>query len=129
MLLALVGFLTNMLSAPSSQFMNKYLVDVQGFSNSFIVVFRFATTALPDHPLLSAAHTLTAGIGLAIAIGAPLLAAAVVLEIAFALVARAASPAQVQALLAPIRALALLAIVAVVLERVAGVVALAVRGS
>lgn len=84
---------------------------------------------LPEHPLLLAAHDIVAGVGLAIAIGGPLLAAAVVLEIAFALVARAASPAQVHALLAPLRALGLLAIVAVVMERLAALVATAVRSS
>ncbi len=91
------------------------------------VAASLATTTLGEHPLLAASHTLVAGIGLAVAIGAPLLAAAVVLEIAFALVARAASPAQVHALLAPLRALGLLAILAVVLERLADVIALAVR--
>ncbi|MDF2697371.1 MAG: Flagellar biosynthesis protein FliR [Labilithrix sp.] len=85
------------------------------------------TTTLGEHPLLAASHALVAGIGLAVAIGAPLLAAAVVLEIAFALVARAASPSQVHALLAPLRALGLLAITAIVLERIADLVALAVR--
>lgn len=87
-----------------------------------------ATTTLGEHPLLAASHALVAGIGLAVAIGAPLLAAAVVLEIAFALIARAASPSQVHALLAPLRALGLLAIVAIVIERLADVIAIAVRG-
>jgi type III secretory pathway component EscT len=82
---------------------------------------------LPGHPLLAAAHDIVAGVGLAIALGGPLLAATVVLELAFALVARAASPAQVHALLAPIRALGLLAIVALVLERLATLVATAAR--
>lgn len=82
---------------------------------------------LPGHPLLLAAHDIVAGVGLAIAIGGPLLAAAVVLELAFALVARAASPAQVHALLAPLRALGLLAIVAIVLERLATLVATAAQ--
>lgn len=91
------------------------------------VAASLATTTLGEHPLLAASHALVAGIGLAVAIGAPLLAAAVVLEIAFALVARAASPSQVHALLAPLRALGLLAIVAIVLERLADVIALAVR--
>lgn len=88
-----------------------------------------ARGAIGEHPLLAISDALVAGVGLAVAIGAPLLAAAVVLEIAFALVARAASPAQIHALLAPLRALGLLAIVAVVLERVAGVIAIAVRAS
>src|SRR4051794_8118275 len=82
---------------------------------------------MPGHPLLLAAHDIVAGVGLAISLGGPLLAAAVVLELAFALIARAASPAQVHALLAPIRALGLLAIVAVVLERLATLVATAAR--
>jgi type III secretory pathway component EscT len=93
------------------------------------VATSLATTTLGEHPLLAASHALVAGIGLAVAIGAPLLAAAVVLEIAFALIARAASPSQVHALLAPVRALGLLAIVAIVLERLADVIALAVRAS
>ena len=46
-LLAIVAFLTSMFSAPSSQFMNKYLTDVRGFSNTGIAVFRAVTTALP----------------------------------------------------------------------------------
>lgn len=88
-----------------------------------------AVATLPSHPLLGAARTLVAGIGLAVAIGAPLLAAAVVLEIAFALIARSAAPSQVHALLAPLRALGLLAIMAIVLDRIAELVALAVRAS
>jgi type III secretory pathway component EscT len=92
------------------------------------VASALATTALPEHPLLAAAHSVSGGIGLALALAAPLLAAAVVLEVAFALVARAASPAQIHALLAPLRALGLLAVVAIVLDRLAAVLALAVRG-
>jgi type III secretory pathway component EscT len=86
-----------------------------------------AAYTLPQGPLVRAAHDIVAGVGLAIALSGPLLAAAVVLELAFALVARAASPAQVHALLAPLRALGLLAIVAVVLERLAALVATAAR--
>jgi hypothetical protein len=60
-------------------------------------------------------------------VGAPLLAAALVLEVAAALVARAAAPAQIHALLAPLRALGVLAVMAVVLDRIAAVIAIAVR--
>jgi type III secretory pathway component EscT len=88
-----------------------------------------ATGDMPAHPLLLAAHDIVAGVGLAVALGGPLLAAAVVLELAFALVARAATPAQVHALLAPLRALGLLAVVAIVMERLATLVATAVRAS
>jgi flagellar biosynthetic protein FliR len=82
---------------------------------------------LAAHPLEAAASDIVAGIALAVALGGPLLAAAVVIEVAGALIARAASPAQVHALLAPLRALGTLAVMAVVLERLAGVLARAVR--
>jgi type III secretory pathway component EscT len=81
------------------------------------------------HPLLAAAHDLIAGISLAVALGGPLLAAGVVVDLAAALVARAASPAQVHALLAPLRALGMLAIMGVVLDRLAGVLAHAVQSA
>jgi flagellar biosynthetic protein FliR len=71
------------------------------------------------HPVLAAAEDLASGIGVAVAIGGPLLAAAVVVEVAAAIVARAAAPAQVHALLAPLRALGTLAVMAVVLDRLA----------
>ena len=73
--------------------------------------------------------TCVGGIALAVALGGPLLAAAVVIEVAAALVARAASPAQVHALLAPLRALGTLAVMAVVLERVATALAWAVESA
>jgi type III secretory pathway component EscT len=91
------------------------------------VVQALARAPVGAHPLLAAADDLVAGIGLAVALGGPLLAAAVVIELAAALVARAASPAQVHALLAPLRAIASLAVMAVVLERIAGALALAVK--
>jgi MFS family permease len=47
LLLAAVGFLTNVFNAPSSQLMNKYLSDVRDYSNSGIAIFRAVTTALP----------------------------------------------------------------------------------
>ena len=89
-------------------------------------------TALALHPvgkdpLVAAAQDVVGGIALAVALGGPLLAAAVVVEIAAALVARAASPAQVHALLAPLRAMATLAVLAVVFERIATLLARAVR--
>ncbi|GIU87627.1 MAG: hypothetical protein KatS3mg009_2142 [Acidimicrobiia bacterium] len=47
LLLAIVGFLTNLFNAPSSQLMNKYLQDERGFSSSGVALFRGVTTALP----------------------------------------------------------------------------------
>src|ERR1019366_4267494 len=81
------------------------------------VVTALATRQSEVHPLLAAAGDLANGITLAVALGGPLLAAAVVVEIAGAIVARAASPAQVQALVAPLRALGTLAVTAVVFNR------------
>ncbi|HEY8087539.1 MAG TPA: flagellar biosynthetic protein FliR [Polyangiaceae bacterium] len=93
------------------------------------VVRALALAPLPVHPLLAAADDIVGGIALAVALGGPLLAAAVVIEVAAALVARAAAPAQVHALLAPLRALGTLAVMAVVLERVATALARAVEAT
>jgi type III secretory pathway component EscT len=89
------------------------------------VVEALASHPLAAHPLTAAADDLVAGIALAVALGGPLLAAAVVIEIAAALIARAASPAQVHALLAPLRAIGTLAVMALVLERLAAALAIA----
>ena len=93
------------------------------------VVGALALRAAVDHPLLAAAEDLVGGITLAVALGGPLLAAAVVIEVAGALVARAASPAQVHTLIAPLRALATLAVTGVVFERLASALARAVQAA
>lgn len=93
------------------------------------VVLALAEKPIEHQPVIAVAHNLVAGIGLAIAIGAPLLAAAVVIEITGALIARSASPAQVHMVIAPLRALALLAIVALVLDRMAAFLAVAIQSS
>jgi type III secretory pathway component EscT len=93
------------------------------------IALALATAPIPEHPVITAALHVASGIAVAVAIGAPLLAAAMVLEIAGALVARASSPAQIHAIVSPLRALALLAILGVVFDRIAGLLALAVRGS
>ncbi len=90
-------------------------------------VTALAFDAPPAQPALAVASNLVSGITLAMALAAPLLAASIVVEITAALVARAAAPAQVHALLAPLRAIATLALFAIVFERVAGVLARAVR--
>ncbi len=46
-LLGVVAFLTSAFSAPSSQFMNQYLIDVHRFTNTDIAVFRAITTGVP----------------------------------------------------------------------------------
>jgi type III secretory pathway component EscT len=69
------------------------------------------------NPVLRASEDLTSGISIAVALGAPLLAASVVVEVAGALIARAATPAQLHLLLAPLRALTLLGVLALVLTK------------
>jgi flagellar biosynthesis protein FliR len=88
-----------------------------------------ASRPIAAHPVLAAANDLVGGVSLAVALAGPILAAAVIVEIAAALIARAASPAQVHALLAPIRALGILAVFAVLFERLAGTLATAVVGA
>jgi type III secretory pathway component EscT len=80
-------------------------------------------------PLLRSAVNLANGVELAVAIAAPVLAASIVVEVASALVARAASPAFVQPLLAPLRSLAILGVAALVLERMVELLALLVSRS
>jgi type III secretory pathway component EscT len=74
-----------------------------------------------------AASDIAAGIGIAVAMAAPLLAASIVLEIAGALVARAASPAHLHTFLAPIRSLALLLLTALLLNRMAAFLAAVIQ--
>ncbi len=69
---------------------------------------------------LRVALELREGVTLAVAIAAPLVAASVVVEVALALLARAASPTQLQALTSQVRSVALLALVALLFERLAG---------
>lgn len=70
-------------------------------------------------PLTRAAHDLAGGISIAIALATPLIAASLIVEVAGALVARAASPAQLHSWLAPLRGLALLAMAALFFDRIA----------
>ncbi|HKQ71731.1 MAG TPA: flagellar biosynthetic protein FliR [Polyangiaceae bacterium] len=70
------------------------------------------------------ASDIARGVGVAVSLAAPLLAASVIVEVAGALVVRAASPAHLQIVLAPIRSLALLALAAILLQRIAGFFAL-----
>lgn len=64
------------------------------------------------------ARVFSDGIGLSIALAAPVLAASLIIEISAALVARAAAPAHVDALLAPLKAITFLVVVALGLSRV-----------
>jgi type III secretory pathway component EscT len=93
------------------------------------IVAALATRPFPTDAVRAAAADLVAGIALAVSLGGPLLGAAVILEIALALVARAASPAQVQALVAPLRSLGILVVTAIVLERFAALLGRSVVAS
>jgi type III secretion protein T len=89
-----------------------------------------AAVARPEtasSPVLLAAHDLVAGISLAVALGAPVLVASIVVEVGSALIARTASPAQIQTVLAPLRALVVLVVLAVSIDRIAAGLALAIR--
>jgi type III secretory pathway component EscT len=70
------------------------------------------------------ANALAASVELAFALAAPLAVASVLLEVASALIARAASPAFIGPVLAPLKSLLLLGTLALVLERIAELVAL-----
>jgi len=74
-------------------------------------------------------RALAASVDLALAIAAPLAVACVLLEAASALIARAASPAFVAPVLAPVKSIALLAVLALVLERLAELLVLLARAA
>ena len=62
--------------------------------------------------------TLSSGIGVAVAVATPLVMVTIVVEVANALLARAASPAFLLPTLAPLRSLAVLGATALVLDRI-----------
>ncbi len=78
-------------------------------------------------PVVLAAHDLTAGIALAVALGAPVLVASIVIEVGAGLLARTTSPAPTSAIAPPLRALVLLLVVAVGVDRIAEGLARAMR--
>lgn len=73
----------------------------------------------PSHPAnlpLAAVSDLVASVEIALSLAAPLIALVIVVEVAGALMARAASPAHIVVLLAPLRALAVLVGLALALD-------------
>ncbi|MBN1606938.1 MAG: flagellar biosynthetic protein FliR [Polyangiaceae bacterium] len=76
------------------------------------------------YPLMSAARQLAAGIELAVAVATPIVICAIVVEVAGALIARAATPAAIERLLAPLRSVVLLAASALLLDRMVALVVL-----
>ncbi len=69
-------------------------------------------------PALRAVLHLTGGIRLAVALAALLLAASLVLQLASALITRAASPAHLSPALEPLRSLSLIVLIALLLDRI-----------
>ncbi|HET7543016.1 MAG TPA: flagellar biosynthetic protein FliR [Polyangiaceae bacterium] len=86
-------------------------------------------SALASNPSVShgivwhVALGLTHAIELALAVAAPVVAVSIVLELANALIARAATPAHVAALLAPLRSILILVCFALLFERMASLLA------
>jgi flagellar biosynthesis protein FliR len=80
-------------------------------------------------PLARAAANLSGGIELAVAVAAPVVAASIVIGVASSLIVRAASPAYVEPLLAPLRSLVVLAVAALVLDRMLELLALSARAA
>jgi flagellar biosynthetic protein FliR len=81
-----------------------------------------------EGPTLTAiALQLAGSIEVALAVAAPLAAASIVLGVAEGLIARAAVPAHVSALLSPLRGVVLLALFALLLDRILAVFALSLR--
>lgn len=78
---------------------------------------------------LSVVQAFAGSVDLAFAIAAPLAVACVLLEAASALIARAATPAFIGPVLAPLKSVALLGVLALVLERIAELLALVARGA
>lgn len=89
---------------------------VAGALSSPLLASRFSWSAV--------SQALAGSVELAFAIAAPLAVASVLLEVASALLARAASPAFIGPVLAPLKSVALLGILALVFERVAELLAL-----
>lgn len=83
------------------------------------VLLRLATVPAGDESfLLRISSTLLSGIDISVAFAAPLLGAAVVLDVVSALAARSAAPAHLQQTLSPLRALGILCVLAFALERI-----------
>jgi type III secretory pathway component EscT len=77
----------------------------------------------------SVVHAFAGSVELAFAIAAPLAVACVLLEAGSALIARAATPAFIGPVLAPLKSVALLGVLALVLERIAELLAIVARSA
>ncbi len=109
------------LGAALSVLVGVFFLESGGVSRIAEALMRAQAPGLSTAALI--AEQLVGGIQLAFAVAAPLLAAALVLEVASALVSRAASPAFVQPLVTSLKSLALLGAAALLLDRMAAFLA------
>ncbi len=84
---------------------------------------RALSSPLPARPALALALDAVRGIELAVALGAPLVAVSLVVEVASLVIARAATPASLTALIAPLRSWVMLLAVGVILSRLEPLIA------
>jgi len=101
------------------------LVFLEGGGASRVVAALATRSAIDHGTLWLIVDGLTRAISLALAVASPIVAVSVVAELANALIARAASPAHVSALLAPLRSLVILGAFALLFERMATLLTLA----
>ena len=109
------------IGAALSVLVGVFFLESGGVARIAEALMRAQAPGLPAAAVM--AQQLVGGIQLAFAVAAPLLAAALVLEVAGALVSRAASPAFVQPLVTSMKSLALLGAAALLLDRMAAFLA------
>src|SRR6188768_1483101 len=99
------------------------LLFLQGGGAARVAAALASPPSLSHGTLWQLALGLTHAIELALAVAAPLVAVSIVLELANALIARAATPAHVVALLAPLRSIFILVAFALLFERMTSLLA------
>ncbi|HEY3255002.1 MAG TPA: flagellar biosynthetic protein FliR [Polyangiaceae bacterium] len=99
------------------------LIFLEGGGAARVVAALSSNAGVSTGTLWRVAFGLTQAIELALAVAAPVVAVSIVLELANALVARAATPAHVVALLAPLRSILILVCFALLFEGMARVLA------
>ena len=99
------------------------LIFLEGGGAARVVAALSSPQTVSHGALWQVALGLTHAIDLALAVAAPIVAVSIVLELANALIARAATPAHVVALLAPLRSILILVCFALLFERMASLLA------
>lgn len=99
------------------------LIFLEGGGAARVVAALSTDPAVSHGTVWRVALGLTHAVELALAVAAPVVAVSIVLELANALIARAATPAHVVALLAPLRSIVILVCFALLFERMASLLA------